>query len=86
MGNKFQEEYDRIEDQAKDELRKLDDNLGISELDEKIKEEYDRIEDQAKDELRKFDDNLGISELDEKIEKNIKQSFKNKVFKKINEL
>ena len=84
LGNKFQEEYDRIEDQAKDELRKLDDNLGISELDEKIKEEYDRIENQAKDELRKLDDNLGISELDEKIEKNI-NLFKNKVFKKINE-
>ena len=38
IGNKIEEEYGRIEDQAKEELKKLDDNLGISELDEKIEE------------------------------------------------
>ena len=80
IGNKIEEEYGRIEDQAKEELKKLDDNLGISELDDKFKEEYGRIEDQAKEELKKLDDNLGISELDEKIEQNI-NLLKNKVLK-----
>ena len=80
IGNKIEEEYGRIEDQAKEELKKLDDNLGISELDEKFQEEYGRIEDQAKEELKKLDDNLGISELDEKIEQNI-NLLKNKVLK-----
>ena len=80
IGNKIEEEYGRIEDQAKEKLKKLDDNLGISELDDKFEEENGRIEDQAKEELKKLDDNLGISELDEKIEENI-NLLKNKVLK-----
>jgi hypothetical protein len=79
LGNKFKEEYDRIENQTKNELRRLDDNLGISEIDDKIEKEYDRIEDQVKNELRRLDDNLGISEIDDKLEKKI-NSLKKIIF------
>ena len=79
LGNKFKEEYDRIENQTKNELRRLDDSLGISEIDDKIEKEYDRIENQTKNELRRLDDSLGISEIDDKIENRI-NSLKKIIF------
>ena len=68
IGDKIEEEYDRIEDQTKEKLKQLDEKLGLSEIDDKIEEEYDRIEDQAKEKLKQLDEKLGLSEIDDKIE------------------
>ena len=54
MDEKIKEEYDRIENQAKDELRKLDDNLGISELDEKIEKNINLFKNKVFKKINEF--------------------------------
>ena len=54
LSDKIEEEYDRVEDQVKLKLKKVDEKFDISEIDEKLKEEYDRVEDQAKEKLKEI--------------------------------